>query len=560
MDPPNILGNLSNGSIYPPHSEVPGKGHLLPLPLNLIGLIISYLEAPADLARTCRTCRVFHYMTLPQLYTDVTLRSYDSIRYSPEHGRVEGSGMGSPFVMGLNGLVLRNVSGYVRQLRFVGEWREHDLEEFSKRGRVPDSSIMLNTLVRVVIERSANLRDLCWELNTKMLPTVWQGLESSNIRSLTVRFPSSRDPRPIMIVPPIPSLVALRVLDVDPLCYVDDISLLLAGSKNLRELTVVWSPRMREVKEPSVNLSTMFGRCQAANQPLNLTKLAVKNLFTYTSDTCGNFYDCSAVQEITVINSSGGLGDAGAATFVDSSYRRKSETFPSLKSLRGDKVSRELQLLLANTSGLEKLYIIGDTKATKHDTPNSTFPRSPSSNGASPPSDLHSDTLRDDTIEAIAQNHGQTLRHLLLPPQWRLTSDNIALLVRNCPRLEQLGLGADFERFMSMRLLMPFLPNMFAVRVLDNPDSTEFRDKMHELDDGTHEKQIGGATSAREWSRIRWMQLADLVFEAGRPELMADDDDEEGTPGKMSYRRKVWKRDGEAVKDIAIWKMDSMEV
>lgn len=108
-------------------------------------------------------------MTLPQLYTDVTLRSYDSIRYSPEHGRVEGSGMGSPFVMGLNGLVLRNVSGYVRQLRFVGEWREHDLEEFSKRGRVPDSSIMLTTLVRVVIERSANLRDL-WYVPIQRLP------------------------------------------------------------------------------------------------------------------------------------------------------------------------------------------------------------------------------------------------------------------------------------------------------------------------------------------------------------------------------------------------------
>lgn len=56
------------------------------------------------------------------------------------------------------------------------------------------------------------------------------------------------------------------------------------------------------------------------------------------------------------------------------------------------------------------------------------------------------------------------------------------------------------------------------------------------------------------------MQLADLVFEAGRPELMADDDEEEGTPRKMSYRRKVWKRDAEAVKDIAIWKMDSMDV
>ncbi|KAL9625976.1 MAG: hypothetical protein Q9204_007682, partial [Flavoplaca sp. TL-2023a] len=449
------------------------------------------LEAPADLARTCRTCRVFHYMTLPQLYTSVTLRSYESIRYSPEHGRVEGSGMGSPFIMGLNGLVLRNVSGYVKKLKIVGQWREHDLEEFSKRGRVPDSSIMLNTLVRVAIES--------WELNAKMLPTIWQALKLSNIRSLTVRYPSSRDPRPIMIVPPLPSLVALKVLDVDPLCYVDDISLLLAESANLRELKIVWSPRMREMREPSVNLSTMFGRCQSKSRPLTLRRIAIKNLFTYTADDfCESIYDFSAVEEITVINSTGALGDAGAAAFIDSPLRRTGPTFPSLKLLRGDKISRDLQHLLANTTGLEKLYLIGDKRGTNYDSP-TTYPRSPSSNGSSPLSDLHSSSLRDDTIEAIAQNHGQTLRHLLLPPQWRLTSDNVALIVRNCPNLEQLGLGAEFDRFMSMRLLMPFLPKITAIRVLDNPDSSDFRDKMHELDDGRHEKQIGGATSKNEW-------------------------------------------------------------
>ena len=77
--------------------------------------------------------------------------------------------MGSPFVMGLNGLVLRNVAGYVRRLEFVGEWKEDDLEEFSRRGRVPDSSIILNTLVRVAIERATNLRDL-WYARVLNLP------------------------------------------------------------------------------------------------------------------------------------------------------------------------------------------------------------------------------------------------------------------------------------------------------------------------------------------------------------------------------------------------------
>lgn len=68
--------------------------------------------------------------------------------------------MGSPFAMGLNGLVLRNVAGFVKKLRLVGECKEHDLEECSKNGRVPDSSMMLNTLVRVAIERSHSVREL----------------------------------------------------------------------------------------------------------------------------------------------------------------------------------------------------------------------------------------------------------------------------------------------------------------------------------------------------------------------------------------------------------------
>ncbi|KAL8730381.1 MAG: hypothetical protein Q9166_004146 [cf. Caloplaca sp. 2 TL-2023] len=358
-----------------------------------------------------------------------------------------------------------------------------------------------------------------------------------------------------MIVPALPSLVCLKVLDIDPLCYVDDISVLLAESKKLRELTVVWSPRMREMKEPSVNLGSIFNRCRAKDRSLTLTKVAIKNLFTYADDSCEKYYDPSAIQEITVINSTGGVGDNGAAAFVDSSFRRMGPPLPNLKSIRGDKVSKDFLLLLANTRGLEKLYIVGDKKANMHDGPDN-LPRSPTSNGSSTPSDLRSDSLRDDMIEAIAQNHGQTLRHLLLPPQWRLTSDNIALIIRNCPNLEQIGFGAEFDRFMSMRLLMPFLPKVTAVRILDNPDSNDFRDKMHELDDGRHEKHIGSATSAREWTKVRWMELADLLFETGKTELMDDPDN----PGKMSYRRNVWKQDRKAVKDIEIWKMDSLDV
>lgn len=101
-------------------------------------------------------------MTLPQLYSSVTLRSYDYIRYSSDDGRPEGCGMASPFTMGLNGLISRNVSGYVKQFRLTGEWKEDDLSECAQVGVVPDASMMLNSLVRAAIARMGALQEFKW--------------------------------------------------------------------------------------------------------------------------------------------------------------------------------------------------------------------------------------------------------------------------------------------------------------------------------------------------------------------------------------------------------------
>lgn len=61
--------------------------------------------------------------------------------------------MGSPFSMGLNGLVLRNSTAYVEKFRVRGEWKDYELPEYSSVGRVTEGSIMLNTIVRVAIEK-----------------------------------------------------------------------------------------------------------------------------------------------------------------------------------------------------------------------------------------------------------------------------------------------------------------------------------------------------------------------------------------------------------------------
>ncbi len=59
--------------------------------------------------------------------------------------------------MGLNGLVSRNVAGYVKNFEVCGDWKEHALNEHAKVGRVPDETMMLNSLVRVAVEKMAVL-------------------------------------------------------------------------------------------------------------------------------------------------------------------------------------------------------------------------------------------------------------------------------------------------------------------------------------------------------------------------------------------------------------------
>ena len=172
----NVHANLFGASFAsdPPVQE---GGKVTVLPLNLLALIISHvrfatesydvrsawlsadsgyqLEDVADLARVCQTCRVLYYMTLPQLYNVLTLTSYDTIRYRDR--RPEGCGSASPFSMGLNAVVTRNVANLVRSLRLRGEWREYALAEHSRAGRVADDTMMLNIAVRAAVDRTSAL-------------------------------------------------------------------------------------------------------------------------------------------------------------------------------------------------------------------------------------------------------------------------------------------------------------------------------------------------------------------------------------------------------------------
>ena len=282
-----------------------------------------------------------------------------------------------------------------------------------------------------------------------MLPTVWMGLvQRPNLLDLTVRFPGTRFPRPTLVVPPIPKLISLKLTDIDPLCYPDDVSLLLYGSKNLRTLKMHWSSRMREAREPSVTLSSYFGKSIAMNYKMPLKSMAFHNLYAQHDSIVHDLFD-STVEEFSMISSAAGAGDSADMAFIDNNWRTSPpKTLPPFKMIRGDKISTTHCSLLGRLKGLERYYLITGRKpkamgieGSTESTPCNADPcpvsvQSPVT--PETPADPSLVSLGASYLDNIFKCHGSTLRHLLLMPQWRLSSEELARLVRSCPLLEQL--------------------------------------------------------------------------------------------------------------------------
>ena len=67
--------------------------------------------------------------------------------------------MASPFSMGLSGLATRNVASYVKSFEVCGQWKEYELQQHASVGRVPDETMLMNSLVRVAVERMECLEE-----------------------------------------------------------------------------------------------------------------------------------------------------------------------------------------------------------------------------------------------------------------------------------------------------------------------------------------------------------------------------------------------------------------
>ena len=348
-------------------------------------------------------------------------------------------------------------------------------------------------------------------------------------------------------------------MDIDPLCYPDNISLLLLGSKKLETLKLHWNPRMRDAREPSVNLHSYFGKMLATNYKMPLKHLAFQNMFAYNEEGYHDIADNTTVESFTMISSVGGADDSPEMAFVDKTWDcpQPQPAWPLFRMLRVDKVSRILCRMLTYFTTLERYYLItgrkpkeppfeqsenagrktsiesngttgylekrmdngchgreGDdfygsgSSTSSWNTPQSTtstksVPETQNTISFTPPVDTTAVVrLGKDYLDNIITFHGPNLRHLLLLPQWRLSAYNLARLVRGCPNLEQLGLGTETPDYNMLRLLLPFLPKLYAVRILDNVDDSAVTEHGTILGDGRHEEVIGDELWKPEYEKV----------------------------------------------------------
>ena len=192
--------------------------------------------------------------------------------------------------------------------------------------------------------------------------------------------------------------------------------------------------------------------------------------------------------------------------------------------------------------------------STETSSPSTNFHTSPGT--PSTPSDSTASGLARDYLDNIFKIHGATLKHLLLRPQWRLNTEDLALLVRSCPNLEQLGLGVEVANFNTLKLLVPFLPKLYAIRILDPPNSYALTEEMSAQGDEWQEQKITTELRNSEWDQLRWIGLGSLLFEACKIDRVGTTGDEEEVtrPHRVVRRRPL-----SYVKHIEIWSMDKLE-
>jgi hypothetical protein len=505
-----------------------------------------------------------YYMTLPLLYQRVILRAYPQTRYVD--GRPEGYGSGSPFAMGLSGLATGNNAPLVKDFTLTGAWSEPKIDEYTQ-GKIPDSTILLGIALRAAIDKMTHLDSFAWSLDSKPTKSIYQGLAArSSLTSLNLRFPQNRSPRPIIVIPPMPNLRCLRLSNIDPLCYPDDVSTLILHAKKLQDLRIHWSPRMRQEAESSITLRSIFGKCLEAGYKVPVKHLGLQNFYGPNTGDLETIFDSALTMSMDFLDVFGGTYSSPTTFWVDDTWRHipNAEYFKSFKNFKKCRISEtspQHAKILSSFTGMHELYIVGSaTSVSRTDwvvnTPSSdstTPTTSVSTPGSGKMHEKESASLCKLYIRALTTFHGDTLTKLLLSDRWPLSGSQMSEIVSRCPNLEQLGFALDKNAQGALTLLSPFFVKLAAMRILSN----EYSHLILE-DSGVIGLINGSGPGEVRWkchnSVTRWCGVESHVFKV-HPAVQELDEQ-----GNVEWHNPVTLGSLDDVKDYEIWKLDVLEL
>lgn len=415
-----------------------------------------------------------------------------------------------------------------------------------------------------------------------------------DLSSLTVRMPNQRFPMPSVMAPSLLNLTYLHITDIDPACYPDNISELLYTARKLEHLKLHFSPRMRREREPSISLEAFFGRVKTSDYRMALKSLAIQNLYAGNHGNYTDMYKPECIEEITLIDSSGGADNDASMSFV-SHMPIKLPNLANVRMLRGNKASAMHAKAVQGMLKTMRYYylitgrplkdiplspqVIGPQGSISQvgspenfDTPSmGSTPKSTSqaadataTSGRRSSSMAASDksvrgeaavaNLCSSYIDTICLEQRQHMRNLLLFPQWKLSSDHLTRLVRYCPNLEELGLSVEPPTMDVINYLAPHLPKLTTLRILSAPDFADMGDNLPAVTEW-YELRVGAAAWNKKNATLRWVGVGDLTFE-----VLKGQDREVDVDGVKQMARSVRRVPLSRVRQLDVWARDVLEI
>jgi len=358
-------------------------------------------------------------------------------------------------------------------------------------------------------------------------------------------------------------------MDLDPLCYNDDISLLLLGSKKLRELKMHWSPRMRREAEPSTSLQTYLGRCIAAGYVVPLQHVSLQNFYGPNHGHMHMAFDKKTVVDSHYIDIFGGSKGASSNVFIDATWKKVPREPMHWKVHRVNEIALQHTRIMSSFTGCEELYFV-NAREPPPTTPSSDMGKTPGASRASaspltpfqtpPANEYEGASLGKEYMHIITTNHGATLRNLLLSDQWAIEADQMAHLVRSCPNLEQLGIALGGTSPEIFRMLVPFLPKLYAIRLLANdwllndPRASTINCLEPEASE-TIRHEMGREAYKTDCKKLTWVGVGDRVMKMGKEIEVGNEE-----TGELEWIREITVKTKEDVRHVRIWSMDSLEI